>query len=117
MFIILCQHAGMYEHVMFKTLSGTMNAIFGGNVYNVMLHVNTATFRGLTSFIFVSYIMWFQKIIVSKIPPGGSIASSRLKVSEFDQEIFQSHRLLQTSPPHRQEVPQNIYSNNTSVRQ
>ena len=23
----------------------------GGNVYNVMLHVNTATLRGLTSFI------------------------------------------------------------------
>ena len=29
----------------------------GGNVYNVMLRVNAATLRGLTSFIFVSYIM------------------------------------------------------------
>ena len=41
-----------YEHVMVETLSGTFNAIFwggGGNVYNVMLHVNAATLRGLTS--------------------------------------------------------------------
>ena len=46
----------MYERVMAKTLSGTFNAIFfwgggGGNVYNVMLHVNAATLRGLTYFI------------------------------------------------------------------
>ena len=48
----------MYEHVMVETLSGTFNAIFffflgggGGNVYNVMLHVNVATFRGITYFI------------------------------------------------------------------
>ena len=51
MFINLCLHAGMYEHVMFETLSGTFNAILGGNVYNVILHVNTVTLRGLTSFI------------------------------------------------------------------
>ena len=46
----------MYEHVMVETLSGTFNAIFLGgggvaNVYNVMLRVNAATLRGLTSFI------------------------------------------------------------------
>ena len=45
----------MYEHVMVETLSGSFNAIsFGGggvNVYNVMLHVNAATLRGLTPFI------------------------------------------------------------------
>ena len=48
----------MYEHVMVETLLGTFNAISGGgggggggNVYNVMLHVNAATLRGLTSFI------------------------------------------------------------------
>ena len=41
----------MYEHVIVETLSGTINAIFGGNVYNVLLHVNAATLRGLTSFI------------------------------------------------------------------
>ena len=48
----------MYEHVMAETLSGTFNAILGGgggggggNVYRVMLHVNAATLRGLTSFI------------------------------------------------------------------
>ena len=46
----------MYEHVMVETLSGTFNAIsggvgVGGNVYNVMLHVNAATLRVLTSFI------------------------------------------------------------------
>ena len=45
----------MYEHVMVETLSGTFNAISGGggvdNVHNVMLHVNTDTLKGLTSFI------------------------------------------------------------------
>ena len=49
----------MYEHVMVEILPGTFNAIFfiffffggGGNVYNVMLQVNAATLRGLTSFI------------------------------------------------------------------
>ena len=41
----------MYEHVMVETLSGMFNAIFGGNVYNVLLHVNAAPLRGLTSFI------------------------------------------------------------------
>ena len=41
----------MYEHVMVETLSVTFNAILGVNVYNVMLHVNAATLRGLTSFI------------------------------------------------------------------
>ena len=56
-FINLCRHANMFEHVMDETLSGTFNAIFfffgggGGNVNNVMLHVNAATLRGLTSFI------------------------------------------------------------------
>ena len=50
-FINLCQHANMYEHVMVETLSGTFNAILGGNVYNVLLLVNAATLRGLTSFI------------------------------------------------------------------
>ena len=50
-FINLCQHANMYEHVMVETLSGTFNAILGGNVYSVLLHVNAATLRGLTSFI------------------------------------------------------------------
>ena len=36
---------------MVETLSETFNAILGGNVYNVLLHVNAATLRGLTSFI------------------------------------------------------------------
>ena len=47
----LCQHANIYEYVVVETLSGTFNAILGGNVYNVMLHVHAATLRGLTSFI------------------------------------------------------------------
>ena len=51
MFINLCQHANMYEHVIVEILSGTFNAISVGNVYNVMLHVKVATLRGLTSFI------------------------------------------------------------------
>ena len=50
-FINLCQHANIYEYVMVETLSGTFNAIFGGNVYNMLLHLNAATLRGLTSFI------------------------------------------------------------------
>ena len=45
----------MYEHVMAETLSGTFNDNWGGgggcDVYDVMLHVNAATLRGLTSFI------------------------------------------------------------------
>ena len=36
---------------MVEALSGTFNAISGGYVYNVMLNVNAATHRGLTSFI------------------------------------------------------------------
>ena len=50
-FINLCQHANMYEHVMVEALSGTFSAISGGNVYNLMLHVNAATLRWLTYFI------------------------------------------------------------------
>ena len=49
--INLCQHANMCEHVKVETISGTFNAMLGGNVYNVMLHLNAATLRGLTSFI------------------------------------------------------------------
>ena len=49
-FINLCQHANMQEHVMIEILFGTFNAILGGNVYNVMFHVDSATLRGLTSF-------------------------------------------------------------------
>ena len=51
---------------------------WGGKVYNVMLHVNAATLRGLTSFI-LCHIMWFQKIIVYEIPPGGRGVYSQLK--------------------------------------
>ena len=70
----------MYGHFMVETLSGTLNAIFlGGNVYNVLLHVNAATLQRANIFYFVYYIMQFQKIIVYKIFLGGrgSIASSR----------------------------------------
>ena len=44
----------MYEHIMVETLSGTFNAISGGggggDVYTVMLQINAATLRELTSF-------------------------------------------------------------------
>ena len=50
-FINLGKHANMYEHVIIETLFVSFNAILGGNVYNVMLHVNAATLRWLTSFI------------------------------------------------------------------
>ena len=36
---------------MVEQLSGMFNAVSGGNVYNVMLHINAATLRGLASFI------------------------------------------------------------------
>ena len=69
----------MYEHVIVETLSGTFNAILGGNVYNVMLHVNAATLRGLTSFICVLYNVVLENHSVRNSPWGGrgSIASSR----------------------------------------
>ena len=41
----------MFEHVIVETISGTFNAISRGNVYNVILQVNTATLRMLTYFI------------------------------------------------------------------
>ena len=40
---------------MVEQLSGMFNAVSGGNVYNVILHINAATLRGLTSFI-LSYL-------------------------------------------------------------
>ena len=75
----LCKHANVYEHVMVETLSGTFNAILGGNVYNVMLHVNAATLRGLTSFILGLYNVVSENHSVQNSPCGGrgSIASSR----------------------------------------
>ena len=38
------------------------------------------------------------------------------KVSEYDQEKIYNHT-LQTNPQHGEEVPENIYSNNTSLKQ
>ena len=70
----------MYEHVMVETLSGTFNAILGGNVYNMMLHLNAATLRGLTSFILcLIYNVVSENHSVRNSPwgGGGSIASSR----------------------------------------
>ena len=61
----------MYEHVMVETLSGTFNAILGGNVYNVLLHVNAATLRGLTSFICVLYNVVSENHSVQNSPWGG----------------------------------------------
>ena len=69
----------MYEHVMVETLSGTFNAILGDNVYNVMLHVNAATLRGLTFLFCVLYNVVLENHSVQNYPWGGwgSIASSR----------------------------------------
>ena len=61
----------MYEHVMVETLSGAFNAILGGNVYNVMLHINAATLRGLTSFILCLIECSFRKSYCTKFPLGG----------------------------------------------
>ena len=50
-----------------------------GNVYNVMLHVNAATLRGLTYFFCVLYNVHSENHSVQKIPRGrGSIASQGL---------------------------------------
>ena len=40
---------------MVEQLSGMFNTVSGGNVYNVILHINAATLRGLKSFI-LSYL-------------------------------------------------------------
>ena len=58
---------------MVETLSRTFNAIpggggGGGNVFNVMLHVDAATLRGLTYFIMCAIQCRFRKN-----PPWGSI--------------------------------------------
>ena len=60
----------MYQHVMVETVSGTFNANFGGNVYNVMLHVNAATLRGLTSFFCVLYYEVSENHSVQNSPWG-----------------------------------------------
>ena len=45
-------------------------AILGGNVYDLMLHINAATLRGLTSFILFLYNVVSENHSV-QIPPGG----------------------------------------------
>ena len=51
-FISLCQHANMNEHFLWlRHCQGRLMLFLGGNVYNVMLHVNSATLRVLTSLI------------------------------------------------------------------
>ena len=61
----------MYEHVMVETLSGTFNAIPAGNVYNVMLHINAATLRGLTSFILFLVVSEIHSVQNSPWGEGG----------------------------------------------
>ena len=60
----------MYEHVMVEKLSGMFNAISGGTIYNMMLHGNTATLRGLTSFICVLYNVVLANHSVQNSPWG-----------------------------------------------
>ena len=61
----------MYKQVMVETLSGTFNAISGGNVYNVTLHVNAATLRELTSLFCVLYNIVSEHYSVLNFPWGG----------------------------------------------
>ena len=42
----------------------------GGNVYNVLLHVNAATLRGLTSFILCQYNVVSENHCVQNSPWG-----------------------------------------------
>ena len=65
----------MYKHVKVETLSGMLNAILGGNVNNVMLHVNAATLRGLTSFICVLYNVVSENHSVQNSPWGRGVYS------------------------------------------
>ena len=61
----------MYEHVMVETLSGTFNAILGGNVYNVLLLVSAATLRGLNLLFCVLYNVVSENHSVQNSPCGG----------------------------------------------
>ena len=73
--INLCQHANMYEHVMVETLPGMFNAILWGNVYNVMLHVNAATLRGLHLLFCVLYNVVLEKHSVQNSAWGRGVYS------------------------------------------
>ena len=74
---------------MVETLSGTFNAILGGNVNNVMLHVNAATLRRLTSLIGVLYNVVLENHSVQNSPRGrGSIASPR-PITEMKETYFE----------------------------
>ena len=68
MFINLCQHANMYEHVMVETLSGTFDAISGGNTLCYTL--NAATLKGLTSFNLCIYNVVLEIHSVQNCPWG-----------------------------------------------
>ena len=61
----------MYKHVIVETLSGTFNAILGGNVYNVVLQVNAATLRRLTSLFCVLYNVVLENHSVQNSLCGG----------------------------------------------
>ena len=90
---------------MVETLSGTFSAISGGNVYNVMLHVNAATLRRLTSFFCVLYNVVSENHSVQISPwggGGGSIASSRLidpvsenKIDKYSSQNEDKYAMLQ----------------------
>ena len=47
----------------------------------------------------------------------GISISNNQKVSEYDQEVPQSHTADQLGPRHREEEPQNTHSHKTSGRQ
>ena len=68
----------MYEHVMVETLSGTFNAILGGNVYNMMLHVTLPLSEGLYLLFCVQYNAVSENHSV-KDPPWGEGVYSQLK--------------------------------------
>ena len=58
----------------------------GGNVYNVMLHVNAATLRGITSFFCVSYNMVSENHSVHNSPwGGGGVYSQLMAIASFCQ--------------------------------
>ena len=75
---------------MVETLSGIFNAILGGNVYNVLLHVNAATLRGLTSFILCFIYVVSENHSVQNSPWVRGVYS-QLKAYELNVDCLARH--------------------------
>ena len=82
----------------------------GGIVYNVMLHLNAATLRGLTFFICVLYNVVLENHSVQNSPPGGGggiIASSRPTSKNVYCDSRFAHNVAIHPPTHPPTHPPN----------